>query len=93
MKTDWFAIGQNLLLLLVGVVTAWNAWRSRKNEATLNKVHVLVNHAMELQKKSLAEVTSAKALITHNPLDIEAAGKAMAEYQDQVRKQSSIDKI
>ena len=92
MKFDWFTVGQNLLLLLVGIVTAWNAWRSSKNTATLNKVHVLVNHQMELQKKALAEVSQAKYVLTKDPLDKAAADLAMSEYLKHVERQSVIDK-
>lgn len=91
MKADWFSIGNNLLLFAIGVLTAWNVWRSQRNTSTLNKVHVLVNHQMELQKKALAEVTAAKALLTNDPSDRAAADLALADYKQQVKKQATIE--
>ena len=92
MKVDWFVVGQNILLLIVGAVTAWNAWRSSKNASTLNKVHVLVNHQMELQKKALAEVTTAKYLLSKDPSDKAAADAAVADYLKHVERQSVVDR-
>jgi len=88
---NWETIGQNLLLLAVGIVTAWNVWRANKNTATLNKVHLLVNHQMEMTQKSLAEVSMAKYLLTKDPMDKAAADAAMAAYLKHIERKSPID--
>lgn len=58
---------------------------------TVAEVHTLVNSAMGVQKKALAEVTSAKAAITHDEADRLAAKEAMDDWLKHVGKQSAVD--
>lgn len=88
---NWNQLGQNLFLLLVGALTAWNAWRSSKRDVVQGQIHALVNSAMGAQKKTLAEVTAAKAAITHDVADVEAARVAMRDFQEHISKQSASD--
>lgn len=89
--TDWASLGQNFFLLLVGLLTAWNAWRAKKTAGTVEQIHTLTNSAMGLSLKSLAEVTAAKAAITKDPTDLKAAGEAMNAYLVHVAKQAQVD--
>ncbi len=53
--------------------------------------HTLVNSQNTAQKKTLKEVTAAKAAITNDPADIAAAKAALNDYADHVRKQQIVD--
>jgi hypothetical protein len=88
---DWSDLISKLILGLIGAMSAWTVWRSQKTAGTVDKVHTLTNSAMGIQKKSLAEVTAAKAAITHDPTDIEAARVALLDYTDHITKQSAVD--
>jgi hypothetical protein len=90
-NTDWSSLGQNLFLLLLGLLTAWNAWRAKKTAGTVEQIHTLTNSAMGLSLKSLAEVTAAKAAITKDPADLKAATEAMNAYLSHVSKQATVD--
>lgn len=75
----------------LGLLQAWAAYRQHKIAKTVDQIHTLTNSAMGWSKRTLAEVTSAKAAITKNPTDQQAADTAMADYLDHVSRQSKVD--
>lgn len=79
--------------IVLGTLQAWNTWNQRKTARTVDQVHVLVNSQMTITKKALAEVTSAKAAITLDLMDISAAQKAMEDYLEHVARQTNSDSI
>ena len=87
---DWKDAGQTTFMFLVGVMMAYNAWRAGKTAKTIDVIHVLTNSQMTLQKKSLAEVTAAKAALTvgqpGNAADVASAKAAEKDYLEHVAK-------
>ena len=55
------------------------------------KTHDLCNSAMLAEKRLVAEVTRAKADLTHDPVDIAAAERAEEMYQEHRSKQLKSD--
>lgn len=97
-QTDYGAIGQNLVVLLIGLISAWNLYKTNKTQKTVEKtaqtvevVKTLSDGAMGLQKRALAEVTAAKAAITRDPKDETAATTAMNDYLDHALKEAKIN--
>lgn len=79
--------------MTLGVLQAWVIYKQNKTGNRVEEVHSLVNSAMGLQKRQLAEVTAAKAAITHSPADLKAAEIAMSEYLEHVKGQEKADAL
>lgn len=97
-QTDWGVVGQNLAVLLIGLISTWNLYKTNKTQKTVEKtaqtvevVKTLSDGAMGLQKRALAEVTAAKAAITRHPEDEAAAATAMKDYLDHALKEAKIN--
>lgn len=78
--------------IVLGALQAYNSWKQSQTNRTVDKIHELTNSAMTQQKKMLAEVTAAKAAITKDPVDADAAAEAMKDYLQQVGKPINLDK-
>ncbi len=50
---NWTTIGQNLFFLFVGVLSAWNAWKSKQRDAKVEEIHKATNS----MKDALVEAT------------------------------------
>jgi hypothetical protein len=87
MTPDYGAIGT---AIAIGYI-AFMDYRQRKTSKVVNEIHALTNSAMTQQKKTLAEVTAAKSVITKDPKDVEAATEAMKDYLSSVNKQSNVE--
>ncbi len=88
---NWTALGMGLATAFIAFMQVYNSWRASqrdKNVAVIdskvNKVVDMTNGTMGLQKQSLAEVTAAKAVITKDPADEEAARSAKASFDEHV---------
>ena len=99
MTLDPASIGTFVGLALIAFLQTWNARRTKRVEQkvaitaeTVEKVHLLTNSAMGLQKKALAQVSAAKAAITHDPEDQKIADSALSDYLEHIGKQSKVDK-
>lgn len=102
---EWGALGTGLAVAFIAFMQIWGKWKqdqvAKKVEATAVKVestakvvdviHGLSNSAMTATKKTLAEVSAAKAVITHDPTDELAAKEALEDYLLHVVKQAKVD--
>jgi hypothetical protein len=68
-----------------------NAEDTRFTRLMVDKIHGLTNGTMTAAKRTIAEVTSAKALITKNPVDQAAAEDAMNDYLRYITAQLGIN--
>ncbi len=99
--SGWYFVVQAGFILMIAFVT----FNTNKNT---RKIHVLVNSAMLAQKKTLAEVTAAKWVITDTisrnnlgnvdllaqaDLDKRQADSAMADYLNCVKNQARASKL
>ncbi len=80
--SDWTALGTGLGLAFVAFMQVYNNWKGNQRDKQIAKVVDMTNGTMGLQKRSLAEVTAAKAVITKDPMDVEAAKIAKADSDD-----------
>jgi len=91
--TDYGAIGTAAALIYIAFVQAKNERSRKKTAKTVDEIHTLTNGAMTAQKKLLAEVTAAKAFITKDTKDLQAAADASKDYISSVQVQSNLSDI
>jgi hypothetical protein len=68
-----------------------NSEDTRFTRQMVDKIHGLTNGTMTAAKRTIAELTSAKALISKNPTDQAAAEDAMNDYLKYVTAQLAIN--
>jgi hypothetical protein len=92
-EIDWSYIGERAFLAFIGVCTAWNTWAGNKRSRQLSEIHALSNSAMGAIKKSLAQVTAAKAVLTNDWGDKKIADDAMQDYLEHESRQHKADRM
>ncbi len=95
---EWSALGTGIAVAFIAFMQIWQKWKQdqvakqvQASAKVIDVIHELSNSAMGAQKKTLAEVTSAKAMITHDATDELAAKEALADYLLHVGKQAKVD--
>lgn len=86
-------VSQQAKVAAVEVVHVKEALAETTNIVTsqLKDIHTLVNSQMGDQKRLLATTARAKAIITNERADIEAADRAEQELREHERKQAKVD--
>jgi hypothetical protein len=76
--------------IILGSLQAYNTYKQRETNKTVNEVHTLVNGSMTQQKKLYSEVTAWKAVSSGKPEDFKIADEAMKDYVASLATQASV---
>jgi hypothetical protein len=74
-----------------GILLGYNTWSQNRTNKTVNDIHILTNGTMTQQKKLFAEVTSQKAYLTKDPMDVKVAEDALKDYLQQNATSTTVD--
>lgn len=90
---DWSAFAYAFGMALIGAMTAWTAWRQKKDSVVIEQTHVLVNSNMGAVLSTA--LTSAKALVVAKPTpeNKELLKVAEAQYAEHQLKQAIADQV
>lgn len=96
--TDWTALGGNLFIMFVAILTAWNTWRQQRTAKTVQETAVNVERVHKLTNSNMGDTllisyTSALALAAqkNTPENAELARLARVKYEDHMSKQAHVD--
>lgn len=91
----WLAAIAIIPVTIAAMTSALLAWRGNQTGAALVKIandtHTLVNNNMSIALEANYSVTRRLALLTKDPVDVDAAAEAKKKLDDHLKQQKVVD--